>query len=51
MHIHKWSKWTIKSNAEVRSTFHGGVIAERIVQVKQCQVCGLCKYKIKRIGI
>jgi hypothetical protein len=51
MHIHKWDKWKIESRATISSTIHGGDVGEQIVQVRQCQICGLRKYKKKTIGL
>lgn len=51
MHIHDWGKWEEASKYSILSVKTQNVVGERIVQIKECKVCGLKKYKVTRLGM
>jgi hypothetical protein len=50
MHFHKWGRWIIKSEENITRN-KGEIIGNRILQSRECLVCGMQKYKVTALYI
>jgi hypothetical protein len=49
-HFHSWGRWSTIHKTEIISSRTGAVKGYSFIQERECQTCGLRKYKQHRIS-